>query len=202
MEPIKSYSKPKLRKSHSFLLQKTKSLFTECKDISEAQNNSMKSKNDQSTSTSTDEKSQNTLKKNFSYNKIKSLKDNENILTLTAKLRENLEARISKSKNKKNNNIMPSENNNNINININNQKKLKDFPPPINNWLNNKYDFSYNTNNNKEKYQANIPHAFFNHLIIISNKLNINNKSKYWEIRTIQRIHSKRLSIVYYQPLK
>ena len=50
-----------------FLLQKTKSLFTECKDISEAQNNSMKSKNDQSTSTSTDEKSQNTLKKNFSY---------------------------------------------------------------------------------------------------------------------------------------
>ena len=199
MESIKSYSKPKLRKSHSFLLQKTKSLFTECKDISEAQNNSMKSKNDQSTSTSTDEKSQNTLKKNFSYKKIKSLKDNENILILTAKLRENLEARISKSKNKKNNNIMPSENNN---ININNQKKLKDFPPPINNWLNNKYDFSYNTNNNKEKYQANIPHAFFNHLIIISNKLNINNKSKYWEIRTIQRIHSKRLSIVYYQPLK
>ena len=80
MESIKSYSKPKLRKSHSFLLQKTKSLFTECKDISEAQNNSMKSKNDQSTSTSTDEKSQNTLKKNFSYNKIKSLKDNENKL--------------------------------------------------------------------------------------------------------------------------
>ena len=199
MESIKSYSKPKLRKSHSFLLQKTKSLFTECKDISEAQNNSMKSKNDQSTSTSTDEKSQNTLKKNFSYKKIKSLKDNENILTLTAKLRENLEARISKSKNKKNNNIMPSENNN---ININNQKKLKDFPPPINNWLNNKYDFSYNTNNNKEKYQPNISHAFFNHLIIKSNKLNINNKSKYWEIRTIQRIHSKRLSIVYYQPLK
>ena len=199
MESIKSYSKPKLRKSHSFLLQKTKSLFTECKDISEAQNNSMKSKNDQSTSTSTDEKSQNTLKKNFSYKKIKSLKDNENILILTAKLRENLEARISKSKNKKNNNIMPSENNN---ININNQKKLKDFPPPINNWFNNKYDFSYNTNNNKEKYQSNIPHAFFNHLIIKSNKLNINNKSKYWEIRTIQRIHSKRLSIVYYQPLK
>ena len=204
MESIKSYSKPKLRKSHSFLLQKTKSLFTECKDISEAQNNSMKSKNDQSTSTSTDEKSQNTLKKNFSYNKIKSLKDNENKLILTAKLklRENPETRISQSKNKKNNNIMISENNNNINININNQKKLKDFPPPINNWLNNKYGFSYNTNNNKEKYQANIPHAFFNHLIIISNKLNINNKSKYWEIRTIQRIHSKRLSIVYYQPLK
>ena len=202
MESIKSYSKSKLRKNHSFLLQKTKSLFTECKDISDAQNNSMKSKNDQSTSTSTDEKSQNTLKKNFSYKKTKSSKDNENILILTAKLRENLEARISKSKNKKNNNIMPSENNNNINININNQKKLKDFPPPINNWLNNKYDFSYNTNNNKEKYQANIPHAFFNHLIIKSNKLNINNKSKYWEIRTIQRIHSKRLSIVYYQPLK
>jgi len=95
---------------------------------------------------------------------------------------------------KKSNNI-----NNNIKSNkIVNNYLLKKLPPKANNFHNYIFDLKYKCNN------SSIPNVLINHLMLknsLSN-INVNNKQKYLSISIIKRIKAKKLTVLYYSPVK
>ena len=92
---------------------------------------------------------------------------------------------------------------NNINNNIKSDKivnnyLLKKLPPKANNFHNYIFDLKYKCNN------SSIPNVLINHLMLknsLSN-INVNNKQKYLSISIIKRIKAKKLTVLYYSPVK
>ena len=84
-----------------------------------------------------------------------------------------------------------------------NRNLFKAFPPDSNCFYYYKYNL-YNNNNvksEKETCNVKISNVFYNHLVI-PNELNIDNNSTYISLATIKRIKTKKLTILYFHPLK
>ena len=209
-------------KKSSFLTEKYNSLINKASNNSDIQNTSTKSNNNRSSSTSAEEKIDKIIKRNSSYRNI-------NLNPLIKRLKEHKTPFVSnfKSNSKKKMDIInptivnKNDNTNkfnfifNFDFNINNKIrkrikfddfkkkdniKLKDSPPKATSLFYYKYDLSKDLkNNNKQKMS--IPHVFLNHLTI-PNKLNKNTNIKYLKLACTARLKSKKLTILYYNPLK
>ena len=87
---------------------------------------------------------------------------------------------------------------NNKSDKIVNNYLLKKLPPKANNFHNHIFDLKYKCNN------SSIPNVLINHLMLknsLSN-INVNNKQKYLSISIIKRIKAKKLTVLYYSPVK
>ena len=86
---------------------------------------------------------------------------------------------------------------------INKNVILKPSPPDINYLHNYKYNLSNNNIINRKLSISKLPNVFINHLFIKESlNVNINNNSNYIPLSVTKRIKAKKLTILYYRPLK
>ena len=112
---------------------------------------------------------------------------------------------LNQNKNQKNNNnnksvkIYEEDSSFNNEMTQANKYKLKALPPKMIEMYYNTYNLSQN--NQKKKFNPNIPNVYFNHLML-QKDFTQNNTSNYLILSATNRIKGKKLSILYYRPKK
>jgi hypothetical protein len=145
------------------------------------------------------------------YNNVNNINNNTKNKNTNSKLFISGENKIINSKiNNNNPNVKYNFNYNNKFNNINlidikdNKYILKKSPPAMNVLYNYKYNSTFKINNCIiDKCSSEIPHVFLNHLLYKEGQ-NINNynKTNYLSLSIIQRAKAKKITLLYYRPLK